>query len=232
MISSTDFESRSEAIELNEFNRTVMIHISNAEDRLQRKWFPDVQNIFFTHNKKFQSLSKMKGAKLQSFFNATAALMTKNLQDLALTSIEEYKAMVLNSSELDSNLTLIIRLVLDGEEVKFEPDLPDFFEYMSTLVDVIKKSVQVVPRVETKVTSLLKKSDSQNLKTTFSFIQKNHGNRNQRMTTNSIQQYLMKLSWILKLQSSKQSKLVQEIHKLIWLKLRRSLLDLLPEKRN
>ena len=153
MISSTDFESRSEAIELNEFNRTVMIHISNAEDRLQRKWFPDVQNIFFAHNKKFQSLSKMKGTKLQSFFNATAALMTKNLQDLALTSIEEYKAMVLNSSELDSNLTLIIRLVLDGEEVKFEPDLPDFFEYMSTLVDVIKKSVQVVPRVETKVAS-------------------------------------------------------------------------------
>ena len=93
----------------------------------------------------------MKGAKLQSFFNATGALMTKNLQDLALTSIEEYKSMVLNSSELDSNLTLIIRLVLDGEEVKFEPDLPDFFEYMSTLVDVIKKSVQVVPRVETKV---------------------------------------------------------------------------------
>ena len=151
MISSSDFESRPEAIELNEFNRTVMIHISNAEDRLQRKWFPDVQNIFYAHNKKFQSLSKMKGAKLQSFFNATGALMTKNLQDLALTSIEEYKSMVLNSSELDSNLTLIIRLVLDGEEVKFEPDLPDFFEYMSTLVDVIKKSVQVVPRVETKV---------------------------------------------------------------------------------
>ena len=204
MISSTDFESRSEAIELNEFNRTVMIHISNAEDRLQRKWFPDVQNIFFAHNKKFQSLSKMKGTKLQSFFNATAALMTKNLQDLALTSIEEYKAMVLNSSELDSNLTLIIRLVLDGEEVKFEPDLPDFFEYMSTLVDVIKKSVQVVPRVETKVTSncffLLKNLIHKKSKRFFSFIQKNHGNQSQRMMTNSIQQYLMKLSRILKQQ--------------------------------
>ena len=35
--------------------------------------------------------------------------------------------------------------------MKFEPDLPDFFEYMAALVDVVKNSVQVVPRVENKL---------------------------------------------------------------------------------
>ena len=64
MISSSDFESRSEAIELNEFKRTVMIHISNAEDRLQRKWFPDVQNIFYADTTSIERCT-FEGAQLK-----------------------------------------------------------------------------------------------------------------------------------------------------------------------
>ena len=41
----------------------------------------------------------MKGSKLEAFFNSTATLMTKNLQDLALLSIEDYKNMIIDTSK-------------------------------------------------------------------------------------------------------------------------------------
>ena len=151
MLSVSSFEQKTEAIELSDFNKEVLHHTANAEDRLQRRWLPEVQNMFHAHNKKYQATSSLKGLRLQAFFNSTAQLMTQNLQDMTLASIEEYKGMIVNMSSLNSGLAFIIRLVLDGDEVKFEPDVTDFFEYCTALVDVVKNSAHVVPRVESKL---------------------------------------------------------------------------------
>ena len=43
--------------------------------------------------------------------------------------------------------------MLDKDEVKFEPDLPEFQTYMKGIVDLITEAVQEVPRVETKLYS-------------------------------------------------------------------------------
>lgn len=47
----------------------------------------------------------------------------------------------------------VIRLVLDGSDIKFEPTFPDFEVVLLNVYDVMIKSVSVIPRVETKLYS-------------------------------------------------------------------------------
>lgn len=54
------------------------------------RWFPEVQAIFYQGNKKKQVPSNQEQEKLESFFNCAATLMTSNLQNLAIDSIEDY----------------------------------------------------------------------------------------------------------------------------------------------
>jgi len=47
----------------------------------------------------------------------------------------------------------IIRLILEGTNVRFEPDFPDFELVLLNVYDVMVKAVGIVPRVETKLYS-------------------------------------------------------------------------------
>ena len=54
------------------------------------RWFPEVQTIFYQGNKRKQVPSNQEQEKLESFFNCAATLMTDNLQQLTLISINDY----------------------------------------------------------------------------------------------------------------------------------------------
>lgn len=45
----------------------------------------------------------------------------------------------------------IVRLVLEGSEIKFEPSCSDFETVLLNVFDVFVKAVSMVPRVETKL---------------------------------------------------------------------------------
>ena len=45
----------------------------------------------------------------------------------------------------------ILRLILDGSQIKFEPEFNDFEVVLVNVFDVMIKAVGVVPRVETKL---------------------------------------------------------------------------------
>lgn len=105
MISCAEFAERTESMELETFHSFTMGHIESAKDKLLRRWFPEVQNIFYQHNKKNQTLQTMKRNQLQSFFNSTATLMTEQLQDLAMDTIVDYKKIIQNASEHDSSVS-------------------------------------------------------------------------------------------------------------------------------
>ena len=47
----------------------------------------------------------------------------------------------------------ILRLVLDGTEIKYEPTFSDFEIVLLNVYDVMIKAVGIVPRVETKLYS-------------------------------------------------------------------------------
>ena len=47
----------------------------------------------------------------------------------------------------------VIRIVLDGTHVRFEPDFPDFEVVLLGVFDAMINAVGIVPRVETKLYS-------------------------------------------------------------------------------
>ena len=104
LISCAEFAERTESMELETFHSFTMGHIESAKDKLLRRWFPEVQNIFYQHNRKSQTLQSMKRNQLQSFFNSTATLMTEELQGLAVDTIGDYKKIIQSASEHDSSV--------------------------------------------------------------------------------------------------------------------------------
>ena len=47
----------------------------------------------------------------------------------------------------------VIRLILDGNKIKFEPDFPDFEKVFLENYSYIQKPISTIPRVETKLYS-------------------------------------------------------------------------------
>lgn len=58
------------------------------------RWFPEVQNIYYQGNKKKQLPTGDSSAKLDSFFNCAATLMTLQLQDLTLVSMQDFTNLI------------------------------------------------------------------------------------------------------------------------------------------
>lgn len=58
------------------------------------RWFPEVQNIYYQGNKKKQLPTGDSSAKLDSFFNCAATLMTLQLQDLILVSMQDFTDLI------------------------------------------------------------------------------------------------------------------------------------------
>lgn len=156
-----DIQLWPEALELAMFQNVVMRHIEIAEETLLKKWFPEVQNIYYQGNKRKQVPSNQNAKRLESFFNAAAVLMTNQLQMLALNSIDDFTKLFCppaDSIRAFEHPGFIMRLVLEGDTVKFEPDFIDFEVVLLNLYDVMVKAVMVVPRVETKLYSEWKSS--------------------------------------------------------------------------
>jgi len=87
--------------------------------------------------------------------------MSNQLQNMALSSLSEFEMLLRPVDKFTSSIGttrfhhpgFIIRLVLDGTAVKFEPDFHDFEVILINVFDVMLKAVTVVPCVETKLYS-------------------------------------------------------------------------------
>ena len=77
-------------MELSVFQNLCMRHIEAAKEKLLKKWFPEIQNIFYQGNKRKQVPSNHDQDKLESFFNSAATLMTEQLQNLGLHSLSDF----------------------------------------------------------------------------------------------------------------------------------------------
>ena len=115
-----------------------------------------MQNIFYQGNKRKLLPGTQQRKRLTAFFNSAAILMSNQLQSLALSSLNEFESMLQPVSPASGRFAhpgFVIRLVLDGSSVKFEPDFHDFEVILLNVFDVMLKAVTVVPCVETKLYS-------------------------------------------------------------------------------
>ncbi|XP_070569551.1 dynein axonemal heavy chain 7-like isoform X2 [Ptychodera flava] len=156
LVDIEEFHNREDSMELAVFQNLVMRHIEAAKEKLLKKWFPEVQNIYYQGNRRKQVPSSNNSQKLESFFNCAATLMTGQLQSLALLSIDDYTDLIAqppHSVRAYEHSGFIIRLVLEGSDIKFEPAFSDFEVVLLNVYDVMVKAVSMVPRVETKLYS-------------------------------------------------------------------------------
>uniref|UniRef100_A0A8C9AMF6 Dynein axonemal heavy chain 7 n=1 Tax=Prolemur simus TaxID=1328070 RepID=A0A8C9AMF6_PROSS len=156
LIDIEEFHNRQDALELSAFQAIVMRHMESAKETLLKVWFPEVQNIYYQGNKKKQLPTGDSSAKLESFFNCAAALMTLQLQNLALVSMQDFTDLIaqpLDSVRAFEHPGFIMRLILDNDTIKFEPDFNDYIDIFLNVYDVMIKAVSFVPRVETKLYS-------------------------------------------------------------------------------
>ncbi|XP_028408947.1 dynein heavy chain 7, axonemal-like [Dendronephthya gigantea] len=156
LVDIQDIKRRPEALELAVFQNIVMKHIELARETLIKKWFPEVQNIYYQGNKRKLVPSNQNSRRLEAFFTAASVLMTNQLQSLALLSIHDYTSLFCppqDSTNVLEHPGFVMRLVIDGDSIKFEPDFKDFEIVLINVYDVMLKAVTIVPRVETKLYS-------------------------------------------------------------------------------
>ncbi|XP_004674896.1 PREDICTED: dynein heavy chain 7, axonemal [Condylura cristata] len=156
LIDVEEFHNRQDALELSIFQSILMRHMESAKETLTKTWFPEVQNIYYQGNKKKQLPTGDSSAKLESFFNCAATLMTLQLQNLALVSMQDFTDLIAqpaDSVRAYEHPGFILRLILDNDSIKFEPEFEDYVEIFLNVYDVMIKAVSFVPRVETRLYS-------------------------------------------------------------------------------
>ncbi|XP_054535145.1 dynein axonemal heavy chain 7 isoform X5 [Pan troglodytes] len=156
LVDIKEFHNCQDALELSSFQNIIMRHMESAKETLLKMWFPEVQNIYYQGNKKKQLPTGDSSAKLESFFNCAAALMTLQLQDLTLVSMQDFTDLIAqppDSVRAFEHPGFIMRLILDNDTIKFEPELSDYMDIFLNVYDVMIKAVSFVPRVETKLYS-------------------------------------------------------------------------------
>uniref|UniRef100_A0A3B4DBH6 Dynein axonemal heavy chain 7 n=1 Tax=Pygocentrus nattereri TaxID=42514 RepID=A0A3B4DBH6_PYGNA len=160
LIDVQDFHTRQESMELSVFKQLASKHIEGAKDVLMEKWLPEVHRIYYQGKKRKLVPSDANPARLQSFFNCVAALMTSQLQSLALESIYDYTRLIAQDPvRLECSVRayehpgFVLRLILEQNEIKFEPQFQDCEVILVNVYDAMLKSISSMPRVETKLYS-------------------------------------------------------------------------------
>ncbi|KAM6934818.1 dynein axonemal heavy chain 7 [Xenentodon cancila] len=154
LIDIKEFLSRKESIELSEFQQIVSRHVENAKGILLKNWIPEVHSIYYQGYMRKLVPSSGNVAKVESFFNCAAALMTLLLQNLAFDSLRDYTHLLsqaLCSDSAGGHPGFVLHLILEENEIRFEPDLKTYEEAFLDVFEVMVESVSMIPRVETKL---------------------------------------------------------------------------------
>ncbi|NWI17514.1 DYH7 protein, partial [Crypturellus soui] len=163
LIDTEIFRNKQGAAELSSFQIKAMREIGNSKVILSRKWFPEVQNIFYQGNRKKQMPSSTNSAAIASFFSCAATLMTRQLENLLLYSIQDFTDLIVQPAKsvlAYEHPGFILRLVLENDCIKFEPSFSDCEDILLNVYTVMIKALSDIPRVETKLFSKWPKDDA------------------------------------------------------------------------
>jgi len=159
LVDKEEFHKKIHSMELVSFQALIVRQIENAKEVLLKKWFPEVQNIYYLGNKRKQvpMCTDASGEKkLRCFFDCAGALMTEQLKNLCLNSIKDYTDIVVQpkgSTRAYEHSGLIVNMILEDNKVSFDPEFSDFTQVMLNAYENLIKAVHIVPRVETKLYS-------------------------------------------------------------------------------
>uniref|UniRef100_UPI0037E73D97 dynein axonemal heavy chain 7 n=1 Tax=Semicossyphus pulcher TaxID=241346 RepID=UPI0037E73D97 len=154
LINVDEFHNRKESMELSVFQQIVSRHVDDARRILLKNWIPGAQYIYNEGCRQKLVPASSNMAKLLSFFNCAAVLMTSLLQSLAIDSMKDYTELIsqdLRSERAYEHPGFVLHLILEDREIMFEPDLKLYEEALLNIYESMLRSISMIPRMETKL---------------------------------------------------------------------------------
>ncbi|PVD24358.1 hypothetical protein C0Q70_14839 [Pomacea canaliculata] len=122
---------------------SVTLDLEKTEEKLMHSWYPGVINIFADKN----NFTSIKPEKMESFYNSVSTLISNQLKDLLLRTINAYLSLFEHDNRLKLPL-LKMELTFDDQEMQFYPPVQDLEEAVLFVVTQITKTMQQVPTIQ------------------------------------------------------------------------------------
>ena len=155
LIDAKQFHEKAESMELTAFHSMCMRQIDKGKERLLKKWYHEVKQLFYQGGKATTKKiipSSKEPIRLQNFYNCANSAMTLIMQDLGLVSMDDYTNVLIRSPESTrafEHSGLVIRLLLDETQIKYEPTFAEFEVVLLSIYDALIKAVGILPLLET-----------------------------------------------------------------------------------
>ncbi|XP_033102995.1 dynein heavy chain 12, axonemal-like isoform X1 [Anneissia japonica] len=130
-------------VEIEHLKNDAILECEKMEEKLMHSWWPDVLNVFV--NKK--DFVDIMPDSLESFYASVSTLISNQLKDLIVRSIEAWVKLF----EPDNTLQLPMfkmELTFDSDKMEFYPYYSDLEECVLFVVEQLTKTMQNVPTVQ------------------------------------------------------------------------------------
>ncbi|CAG5115752.1 unnamed protein product, partial [Candidula unifasciata] len=128
LVGPMDFES---------LKNNVILDLEKAEEKLMHGWHPGVINIFTEKD----SFADIPTGKMESFYNSVSTLISNQLKDLLVRTIDSYTSIFEPENHLHLPI-LKMELIFDEEKMQFYPPVSDLEETVLFVVTQICKTMQ------------------------------------------------------------------------------------------
>ena len=138
-------------IEMLQFQDLIYQDIEKGKKILKEDWSPQIVQIFRTCQKSKRKKILPPDTRLPAFLTCLANLMTAQLQQLALTSIKDFRTYV-SVLEKDSKGShrpgFILNLKVSANRISFTPSFADIEASIVEVYTMIKNAVHDIQRLD------------------------------------------------------------------------------------
>ncbi|KAL2299010.1 hypothetical protein Nmel_014623 [Mimus melanotis] len=158
-----------------EFEDIVRRHCAEARDILQHKWIPTCASVFIDQRNMWLHFAPQRNSdsseKVESYFSSVAALMSLQLREMVINSLEDLLAFFMihkdgndfkepyQGMQFFLAQILTVKLCVKEPEIVFEPALGACWDLISHCFQKILQSAEELPKVEKLLFPALRRSD-------------------------------------------------------------------------
>ncbi|XP_071807320.1 dynein axonemal heavy chain 12-like isoform X1 [Asterias amurensis] len=130
-------------VECEHLKNNVILECEKMEEKQMHSWWPEVLNVFVDR----KNFADVLPEQLESFYNCTSTLVSNQLKDLIVRSIDSWVSLF--NPDDKSNLPIFkMELTYDNDKMEFYPYYSDLEECLLFIVTQLTKTMQNVPTVQ------------------------------------------------------------------------------------
>ncbi|KAI9347975.1 dynein heavy chain and region D6 of dynein motor-domain-containing protein [Zopfochytrium polystomum] len=151
--------TKGSAFELRIFKTMMSQKLEKAPEKLMTSWYPAMLNVFYIGSRR-NEWSSLPTERMEPFFRTIALILADQLRHIVRESVNDLLCVfdgdiVSAVGEVDNGRppAFSMRLVLDNEEIKFEPSFHEIISTAEALFDQLITAADRIPKIETQLFS-------------------------------------------------------------------------------